>query len=131
MNEPTETRTNTGAAIASRRSCVACPISTASTRSETARTPAAQGRSRAGHTDHSSVAGASAPGGAEALTSGAGTLGLEVPPREHQLPRGARFVQAPHRSLGRSFLDALRILPGLPVDLEQHVRIGIQGCLRL
>ena len=80
MNEPTDTRTNTGAAIASKRSCVACAISTASTASETRSTPVAQGRSRAGQTDHSSVSRAAAPAGAGTLTSGAGTLSLEVPP---------------------------------------------------
>src|SRR5947208_1213682 len=85
MNEPTDIKINTGAATASTRSPVAWTIRSASTASEASSTLAAQGRSRAGHTDHSSASLAAGSADAGTVVSGAGTLCLEVPPRRDAL----------------------------------------------
>src|SRR5580765_7144640 len=128
MNDPTETRMNTGAATPSTRSPVPSAMSTPSTRSEARSTAAAQGRSRAGQTDQSSVSGAS---DARTPPSPVATLGLEVPPGQRQLPGRACLVQTPHRRLRRRLLHPLGILPGLPIDREQDLGERVQTRLGL
>src|SRR6266850_4768860 len=121
MNDPTDNRMNTGAAIPNTRSPVPCAISTPSTAREARRTAAAQGRSRAGQTDHSSVPRAAGVSDAMSRSSRAVTLGLEVPPRQRELSGRARLVQPAHRCLGRCLLHPLRVLLRLAIDREQYV----------
>src|SRR5438093_9815825 len=131
MNDPTDIRMNTGAASPSTRSPVPCAIRTPSTASEARSTAAAQGRSRAGQTDHSSVPGAAGAAGAMTRSSRAVTLGLEVPPRQRELPRRSCLIQPPHRGLGRSLFHPLRVLSRLAIDREEHFGEGIETRLGL
>src|SRR5512143_2732348 len=108
------------------------PSTTAPARS----TAAASGRPRAGQTLQatsfagggvSSAAFVIAPGAdvegasGRARRSRAGSRLLRVLPREDELPRGSRLVEAPHRRLRRSVVELLGGLDRLAVDREERV----------